>query len=112
MVRRDTYLAKDGALIERLASAGVSMVSVDHTVDISEARKRLDEAGYANVGLQGNLDPAILCDGTPGAKEECLEECREEWCLKCAELAEVPDSDWRCTDCLACLFHTPAVVTI
>jgi len=57
--------SKGGALIERLAASGVSMVSVDHTVSIADARKQLDEAGYSHVGLQGNLDPAILCDGTP-----------------------------------------------
>jgi len=66
--------SKDGALIERLAASGVSMVSVDHTVSIGEARKRLDEAGYADVGLQGNLDPAILCDGTP---EEIVDKTKE-----------------------------------
>eukprot|EP00308_Calcidiscus_leptoporus_P016833 CAMPEP_0119376914 /NCGR_PEP_ID=MMETSP1334-20130426/42114_1 /TAXON_ID=127549 /ORGANISM="Calcidiscus leptoporus, Strain RCC1130" /LENGTH=378 /DNA_ID=CAMNT_0007395645 /DNA_START=93 /DNA_END=1229 /DNA_ORIENTATION=- len=60
----DTY-SKAGALIERLASSGVDVVSVDHTVEIDEARRRLDAAGYEHVGLQGNLDPAILRDGTP-----------------------------------------------
>ena len=30
--------SKGGALVERLAASGASMVSVDHTVDIAEAR--------------------------------------------------------------------------
>ena len=60
----DTH-SKGGALIHKLASTGVNLVSVDHTVDIAEARKLLDAAGYEKVGLQGNLDPAILRDGSP-----------------------------------------------
>eukprot|EP00967_Tisochrysis_lutea_P074296 scaffold99738_cov30-Tisochrysis_lutea.AAC.1 len=60
----DTY-SKGGALIERLASSGVNVVSIDHTISLAKAREQLDAAGYEHVGLQGNLDPAILCDGTP-----------------------------------------------
>jgi len=60
----DTY-SKGGAFLEKLAASGVNMVSIDHTLSISEARSRLDAAGFSEVGLQGNLDPAILCDGTP-----------------------------------------------
>jgi len=69
----DTY-SKEGGFIEKLAASGVSMVSVDHTIDISEARRRLDAAGYAHVGLQGNLDPEILRDGTP---EQIVEKTTE-----------------------------------
>jgi len=60
----DSY-SKGGALIERLAASGATMVSIDHTIDLSVARSRLDAAGFSHVGLQGNLDPAVLCDGTP-----------------------------------------------
>ena len=45
--------------------AGADVISIDHTVEIGEARKRLAEAGYPDVGLQGNLDSKLLCDGTP-----------------------------------------------
>jgi len=69
----DTY-SKGGALIERLAASGVNVVSVDHTIEIDEARQRLDEAGFAHVGLQGNLDPKILCDGSP---EEIVAKAKE-----------------------------------
>jgi len=60
----DTH-SKGGALLERLASTGVDMISVDHTIDIAEAKKRLANAGYPNIGIQGNLDPKILRDGPP-----------------------------------------------
>ena len=69
----DTH-SKGGQLIERLAASGVNVVSVDHTVEIDDARKRLDAAGYTHVGLQGNLDPKILCDGTP---EEIVAKTKE-----------------------------------
>jgi len=60
----DQY-SKGGALIEKLAASGANVVSVDHTIDIAEARSILDKAGYEHVGLQGNLDPAVLAEGSP-----------------------------------------------
>jgi len=66
----DTH-SKGGALLERLAASGADMISIDYTIDIGEAKKRLAAAGYADVGLQGNLDPEILRDGPP---EKILEE--------------------------------------
>ena len=60
----DTH-SKEGALLERLAASGADMISVDFTVDIGEAKKRLAAAGYPNIGIQGNLDPEILRDGPP-----------------------------------------------
>jgi len=59
----DTH-SKEGALITKLAASGANVVSVDHTLPISAARELLDEAGYESVGLQGNLDPAILAEGS------------------------------------------------
>jgi len=50
------YIAKSGALIERMAKTGVDIVSLDWTVTIDEARQRIGR----DIGLQGNLDPAIL----------------------------------------------------
>ncbi len=31
---------------------------------MAQARKILDDAGFAHVGIQGNLDPSILLDGS------------------------------------------------
>ena len=68
----DTY-SKGGQLLERLAASGANVISVDHTIDIGEAKRRLAAAGYDGVGLQGNLDPEILRDGPP---EKILEETK------------------------------------
>ena len=47
---------QSGALLERMASSGADIVSVDWTVSMDEAMRRLGP----NVGVQGNLDPAVL----------------------------------------------------
>jgi len=64
------YMAPDeysrgGALLEKLAASGADVVSIDHTIEIGEAKKRLADAGYPDVGLQGNMDPELLRDGSP-----------------------------------------------
>ena len=59
----DTH-SKEGQLLTRLAASGCDVVSVDHTVDLGDAKKILADAGYPEIGLQGNLDPEILRDGT------------------------------------------------
>jgi len=60
----DTH-SREGALLEKLAASGADVISIDHTIDIGEAKARLATAGYPNIGLQGNLDPVLLRDGTP-----------------------------------------------
>lgn len=50
------YIAKSGALLERMVKSGVDIVSLDWTVTIDEARQRMGN----KVGIQGNLDPAVL----------------------------------------------------
>jgi uroporphyrinogen decarboxylase len=68
------YIKHSGALIERMASTGVDVVSLDWTVDMDVGRKRIDTGRYESGimtldeytnginrgGVQGNLDPAIL----------------------------------------------------
>lgn len=39
-----------------MASTGVDVISVDWTVDMAEARKRIGQ----NLAVQGNVDPAAL----------------------------------------------------
>jgi uroporphyrinogen decarboxylase len=51
------YIAKSGALIERMASTGVDCVSLDWTTTIDDARQRIAKK---DIILQGNLDPSIL----------------------------------------------------
>eukprot|EP01031_Cornospumella_fuschlensis_P031311 gene31311-37840_t len=50
------YIHKSGALLERMATSGVDIVSLDWTVTIPEAKKRIGD----KVGIQGNLDPIAL----------------------------------------------------
>lgn len=50
------YIKNSGSLLERMAQSGVDIVSLDWTVTIDEARKRIGN----KVGIQGNLDPMIL----------------------------------------------------
>jgi len=50
------YINKSGALLERMATSGVDIISLDWTVTIEEARKRIGN----KVGIQGNLDPMVL----------------------------------------------------
>lgn len=50
------YINKSGALLERMATSGVDIISLDWTVTIEEARKRIGN----KIGIQGNLDPMVL----------------------------------------------------
>jgi uroporphyrinogen decarboxylase len=50
------YINRSGALLERMAASGVDIVSLDWTVTLEEARRRMGE----QVGVQGNLDPMLL----------------------------------------------------
>ena len=50
------YINKAGALLERMAQSGVDVVSLDWTVTIPEARRRMGD----RIGIQGNMDPMVL----------------------------------------------------
>ncbi|CAI5985604.1 unnamed protein product [Closterium sp. NIES-64] len=50
------YASGSGGLLERMSKTGVDVVSVDWTVDMAEARERIGK----DIGVQGNVDPAIL----------------------------------------------------
>lgn len=73
-----TYIKHSGALIERMASTGVDVVSLDWTVDMAEGRERI-AAGRAKAGLegpggvQGNLDPGVLFGDFATIKERAEE---------------------------------------
>jgi uroporphyrinogen decarboxylase len=57
--------SRGGAYLEKLAATGVDVVRIDYTINLEEARRRLDAAGFGHVTLQGNLEPAILRNGPP-----------------------------------------------
>ncbi len=50
------YISGSAGVIERMANTGIDIISLDWTVDIKEACKRIPE----NIGIQGNVDPGIL----------------------------------------------------
>ncbi|MGK7905330.1 MAG: uroporphyrinogen decarboxylase [Hormoscilla sp.] len=50
------YISGSAGVLELMAKSGVDMVSVDWTVDMAEARKRLG----ADMKVQGNVDPGAL----------------------------------------------------
>lgn len=68
------YINKSGALLERLATCGADIVSLDWTVTIDEAKKRIGD----KIGIQGNLDPMVLF-----APHELIKERTEEILRAC-----------------------------
>ncbi|HZS05795.1 MAG TPA: uroporphyrinogen decarboxylase [Blastocatellia bacterium] len=51
-------------VLEMMAQSGANVLSLDWRIDIAEARRRLEAAGFENLAVQGNLDPCALL-GTP-----------------------------------------------
>lgn len=62
------YISQGGTLLERMANTGVDIVSLDWTVDMAEARKRLGD-----MQVQGNVDPAVLLGSKDFIKQRTLE---------------------------------------
>ncbi len=60
-------------VLEKMAESGANVLSIDWRIDIAEARRRLDKAGFENIALQGNLDPCELL----GTAETITERVRE-----------------------------------
>lgn len=50
------YIHKSGSLLERMAQSGADIISLDWTISISDAKKRIGD----KIGIQGNLDPMLL----------------------------------------------------
>lgn len=50
------YISGSAGVLERMGQSGVDIVSVDWTVDLTEAKQRLG----ASMKVQGNIDPGIL----------------------------------------------------
>lgn len=65
------YINKSGALLERMATSGVDIVSLDWTVTVPEARKRIG-ATQSN-GIIGEIVPIdVLLTRCPLAIEPCF----------------------------------------
>jgi uroporphyrinogen decarboxylase len=67
------YINGSAGLLERMALSGVDIVSVDWTVDMAEARRRLG----ANIGVQGNIDPCALFGSKAFIRDRILETIRK-----------------------------------
>ena len=59
------YISGSAGVLERMAKTGVDIISLDWTVDIEEACKRIPDG----IGIQGNVDPGILFGNKESIKE-------------------------------------------
>ncbi len=59
------YISGSAGVLERMAKTGVDIISLDWTVDLEEAAKRIPKG----IGLQGNVDPGILFGNKESIKE-------------------------------------------
>jgi uroporphyrinogen decarboxylase len=67
------YISGSAGVLERMALSGVDIVSVDWTVDMAEARKRLGP----QIGVQGNMDPCALYGSHDFIRERILDTIRK-----------------------------------
>ncbi|MBD2161015.1 uroporphyrinogen decarboxylase [Limnothrix sp. FACHB-1083] len=50
------YISGSAGILERMGQSGANVVSVDWTVDMADARRRLGQ----DIMVQGNIDPGVL----------------------------------------------------
>jgi len=67
------YISGSAGVLERMPQAGVDIVSVDWTVDMGDARRRLG----SQIGLQGNVDPGLLFGSKPVIRDRILDTIRK-----------------------------------
>jgi len=67
------YISGSAGVLELMADSGVDIVSVDWTVDMADARRRLGP----QVGVQGNVDPAALFGAKPFIRDRILDTIRK-----------------------------------
>ncbi|GLJ44839.1 hypothetical protein SUGI_0943270 [Cryptomeria japonica] len=60
------YINGNGGLLERMKETGVDVIGLDWTVDMKDGRHRLG----SSIGVQGNVDPAILFSPLSSITEE------------------------------------------
>ncbi|MEG3851320.1 uroporphyrinogen decarboxylase [Microcoleus sp. herbarium19] len=60
-------------LLERMTTSGADIISVDWTVDMADARKRLGP----NMNVQGNLDPGVLFGSQAFIRDRILDTIRK-----------------------------------
>jgi uroporphyrinogen decarboxylase len=67
------YINGSAGILERMALSGVDIISVDWTVDMAEARRRLG----SHIGVQGNIDPCVLFGSQPLIRDRILDTIRK-----------------------------------
>jgi uroporphyrinogen decarboxylase len=67
------YISGSAGVLELMGESGVDIVSVDWTVDMADARRRL---GPDRV-VQGNIDPAVLFGSQPFIRDRILDTIRK-----------------------------------
>ncbi|KAJ3701802.1 hypothetical protein LUZ61_005507 [Rhynchospora tenuis] len=60
------YINGNGGLLERMVDTGVDVIGLDWTVDMADGRRRLG----SKIGIQGNVDPALLFSPLPALTED------------------------------------------
>ncbi|MBD1850422.1 uroporphyrinogen decarboxylase [Leptolyngbya sp. FACHB-711] len=63
------YISGSAGVLELMGQSGVDIVSVDWTVDMADARRRLGP----NVGVQGNIDPCVLFGSQPFIRDRIID---------------------------------------
>jgi uroporphyrinogen decarboxylase len=67
------YISGSAGVLERMGQSGVDMVSVDWTVDMADARRRLGP----DMGVQGNVDPGVLFGTQDFIRDRILDTVRK-----------------------------------
>ncbi|MEO0969682.1 MAG: uroporphyrinogen decarboxylase [Cyanobacteria bacterium J06639_18] len=62
-----------GGLLEKMAKSGADIITVDWSVDMADARRRLG----ANLGVQGNLDPGVLYGSKEFIRDRIIDTVRK-----------------------------------
>lgn len=67
------YINGSAGILERMGQSGVDIVSVDWTVDMADACRRLGP----NIGVQGNVDPCALFGSKEFIRDRILDTIRK-----------------------------------
>ncbi|NES95918.1 MAG: uroporphyrinogen decarboxylase [Desertifilum sp. SIO1I2] len=67
------YISGSAGVFDLMAQSGVDLISVDWTVDMADARNRLD----SHIGVQGNVDPGVLFGSKETIRARILDTIRK-----------------------------------
>ncbi|GBG86409.1 hypothetical protein CBR_g41405 [Chara braunii] len=67
------YASGSGGLLERMATTGVDVISLDWTIDMADGRERVGRG----LSVQGNVDPAVLFAGKEAIEESVKDVVRK-----------------------------------